>query len=285
MTELLNTRGGIVELFIFFTVIIIIILWGSRGKHNVTPAFDDNFINNMDGYAFENYCAQLLKANGFLDVHVTQGSGDRGFDITCSKNNIKYAIQCKRHTSKIARKAIQEIYTGKAIYKCDIGVILTNSSFTESALKDAHELGVELWDKDKLKQLHASHKSENVTVKEQIINIDSEVALDSRILEESDITSSELSKIKNMSESDKIDSPKKEFFLEGKSCDKKEFESCLANASCDVKVTLFYKDGKQEQSIWKVRKFKENSSLSGNLNSGYLRNWKNKGIIGIKLEL
>jgi hypothetical protein len=82
-----------------------------------------------------------------------------------------------------------------------------------------------------------------------------------------------------------VKSPKKEFILNGIHCDKNKFEENLRKQdSCNVRVTLFYPD-KQENRIWQVRNFSINSNLSGNLASGFLRDWKSKGIIGVKLEL
>ena len=38
----------------------------------------------------------------------------------------------------------------KKIYKKDIAVVLTNRYFTDQAIEEAEELGVKLWDRDKL---------------------------------------------------------------------------------------------------------------------------------------
>jgi len=111
-------------------------------------------IDTMDGHSFEAYCAELLRKNSFLDVEVTKKSGDRGVDITCRKDDTRYAIQCKRFSSKVNRQAVQEIHAGKALYKCDVGVILTNSEFTNSAIEDASELGIELWGNEKFRELN-----------------------------------------------------------------------------------------------------------------------------------
>ena len=64
--------------------------------------FDEiSFIDNgMTGIEFENYCKKLLIANGFENVKVTQASNDYGTDLTATKNQIKYAIQCKKYTEK-----------------------------------------------------------------------------------------------------------------------------------------------------------------------------------------
>lgn len=78
--------------------------------------------------------------------------------------------------------------------------------------------------------------------------------------------------------------PSKEYVLNGVSCSKKKFEAFLKDRECEVKISLFYAD-RQEQHIWRVKNFSKTSNLSGNLHSGYLRNWRGKGITGIKLEL
>lgn len=78
--------------------------------------------------------------------------------------------------------------------------------------------------------------------------------------------------------------PSKEYRLNGVPCSGKDFEAVLRDRECEVKISLFFTD-KQEQEIWRVRNFSKTSNLSGNLHSGYLRNWRKKGIIGIKLEL
>ena len=110
-------------------------------------------IDKMDGHDFEEYCAALLRKNDFYYVEVTQGSGDQGIDIIAHKGGKKYGIQCKRYASKIGNKAVQEVHAGKAIYHCDVGVVLTNSFFTKSAIDLAKATNVVLWDRRKLLEL------------------------------------------------------------------------------------------------------------------------------------
>lgn len=38
-------------------------------------------MDELEGHEFEFFCADLLKAQGFIDVEVTRGSGDFGVDI------------------------------------------------------------------------------------------------------------------------------------------------------------------------------------------------------------
>lgn len=107
----------------------------------------------MEGHDFEYFCADVLKKNGFENVEVTQGSGDHGIDILAEKDNVSYAIQCKRYSSNVGNAAVQQAHTGKSIYKKDIAVVLTNRYFTAQAKEEAQALGVKLWDRDKLNSM------------------------------------------------------------------------------------------------------------------------------------
>lgn len=107
----------------------------------------------MDGHQFEYFCADVLRKNGFKNVQVTQGSGDHGIDILAEKDGITYAIQCKCYSSNIGNAAVQQAHTGKSLYRKDIAVVMTNRYFTSQAKEEAEQLGVKLWDRDKLNEL------------------------------------------------------------------------------------------------------------------------------------
>ena len=87
---------------------------------------------------------------------VTPGSGDQGVVITAEKDDVKFAFQCKCYQSDLGNTPIQEVFTGKTMYKCHVGVVMTNSYFTKSALTAAEATGVLLWDRDKIAGLIAS---------------------------------------------------------------------------------------------------------------------------------
>ena len=113
----------------------------------------ENDFDQLEGHAFETFCAKVLMQNGFEKVKVTQGSGDQGIDIIAHKDDIKYGIQCKCYSSDIGNRAVQEVFAGKTFYDCHIGVVLTNRYFTKSAIKLAQNNGVILWDRNKLLQM------------------------------------------------------------------------------------------------------------------------------------
>ena len=112
-----------------------------------------SFVDQMEGHDFEEFCADLLRKDGYEDVEVTPGSGDQGIDIIAYKHKVKYGIQCKRYASDIGNKAVQEAYAGAKYYNCHVPVVLTNQHFTESAIDLAGKTNVLLWDRDELNRL------------------------------------------------------------------------------------------------------------------------------------
>ena len=108
-------------------------------------------IDLMDGHDFEHWCANALKDMEYTNVTVTPGSGDQGVDVLAEKGGIKYAIQCKRYTSDLGNTPVQEIHSGKYMYHCHIGAVITNRYFTNSAKDLAEVTGVLLWDRDWIK--------------------------------------------------------------------------------------------------------------------------------------
>lgn len=110
-------------------------------------------VDFMEGHQFEEYCAEILREKGFVDVSVTPGSGDQGVDILAAKDGIKYAIQCKNYSSPLSNKPIQEVNAGKMFYNCHVGVVMTNSTFTPGAVALAKATGTLLWDRSELEKM------------------------------------------------------------------------------------------------------------------------------------
>lgn len=112
------------------------------------------YSDNMSGIEFEHYCCELLQKNGYDNVEVTKASADYGCDLIAAKDQIKYAIQCKKYSSPVGITAIQEVIASKSIYKCHVAAVLTNNTFTTSATKLARENNVLLWDGNYLNKLN-----------------------------------------------------------------------------------------------------------------------------------
>lgn len=122
-----------------------------RARRGLSPLENELYkVDHMAGHDFENWCADLLKRNGFEDVKVTPGSNDQGVDVLAEKGGIKYAVQCKCYSTDLGNTPVQEVNTGKMIYHCHVGAVMTNRYFTQGGKDAAAATGVLLWDRDKL---------------------------------------------------------------------------------------------------------------------------------------
>ena len=122
----------------------------------------------MSGQEFEMYCIDILRGLGFANVQQTKASGDQGVDIIAEKDSIRYAFQCKYYSHPIGNYAVQEVNAGVQYYNCDVGVVITNSSFTRSAIELAERCNIELWNGEYLKsKINAVFLRDCVENKEQ----------------------------------------------------------------------------------------------------------------------
>lgn len=144
----LLTRGGLEDFEASYRMI------ASNDYDTVTSQSRIDLYNNqydyMEGHDFEAYCAELLQKNGFDGVEVTPGSNDQGIDIIAYQHGIKFGIQCKRYSSDVGNKAVQEAFAGSTYYHCNVAAVLTNQHFTTQAKDLAKRTGVLLWDRDYL---------------------------------------------------------------------------------------------------------------------------------------
>lgn len=108
-----------------------------------------DFKNIKDGFEFEEYVGRLFKKLGY-NVEQTKLSGDQGADLIIEKDGIKTVIQTKLYSQPVGNKAVQEVVGSIAYYKADAGAVVTNSTFTASAIELANKNNIELIDKDVL---------------------------------------------------------------------------------------------------------------------------------------
>lgn len=103
-------------------------------------------IDGMTGQEFEKTIAGLFERKGY-DVEITKGSGDQGIDIIARRAGKCIGIQAKCYTGTVGNHAIMEAVGGMKYYDCDSCMVVTNSTFTKSALELARVNAVELWDR------------------------------------------------------------------------------------------------------------------------------------------
>ncbi|MFU1888314.1 restriction endonuclease [Bacillus wiedmannii] len=108
-------------------------------------------IDQMDGYQFEEFVAQLFQDMGYK-TEVTSSSGDYGIDVIARRKGLSIGIQAKRYSDKVPNKAVQEVIAGIAYYNLDQGMVITNNFYTKQAQNQAKGTNVLLWDRDMLQR-------------------------------------------------------------------------------------------------------------------------------------
>ena len=100
----------------------------------------------MNGIQYEKACVRYLSHHGYHSIEMTPASGDQGIDIIAWRRRKKYGFQCKYYSRSVGNEAVQQAYAGKQYYDCDYAGVITNSTFTPSALRLAERTDVILLD-------------------------------------------------------------------------------------------------------------------------------------------
>ncbi len=105
-------------------------------------------IDSMSGEQFEKLIAKLFSFLGY-NTNITSFSSDQGVDIIAKNDIITIAIQAKCYNSgAVGNHAIMEVVGGMKFYGADKAMVVTNSTFTRSAIELAKTNGVILWGRD-----------------------------------------------------------------------------------------------------------------------------------------
>src|SRR5262249_38340715 len=109
---------------------------------------DTRRLLNGPWQAFERDVARLLVANGFEDVRIVGGSGDRGADVLGVKNRELWVIQCKFVTNQYpSPSAVDEVVEASRFYEANRLVVAASRAFgpaTFASVKKWATLGVKV---------------------------------------------------------------------------------------------------------------------------------------------
>jgi HJR/Mrr/RecB family endonuclease/uncharacterized protein (DUF697 family) len=106
-------------------------------------------ISAMTGEEFEEFLSLCFEKMGY-SVQKTPKTNDFGADLILEKSGVKTIVQAKRYKGKVGSKAVQEVAGAVKYYGANNAMVVTNSTFTQSAYQLASPNQVELWDKEKL---------------------------------------------------------------------------------------------------------------------------------------
>ncbi len=115
-------------------------LLASLGKPKGRPS-SDWLSPGMDPLGFEQHCAHLLIRSGW-NALTTVGSGDQGADVIAVKGGRKLILQCKYYSSSVGNKAVQEAFAAQRHFGGHFAAVVTNSSYSTSAIALSRTTGV-----------------------------------------------------------------------------------------------------------------------------------------------
>lgn len=105
---------------------------------------------DMTPREFEVFSADLLGKMGYVDIELTQYTNDKGVDIIAYKDDVRYAVQCKRYKEPVGSPDMQKFIGAMMHAKADKGLFITTSRFTREAERMAAEHPIELIDRFKI---------------------------------------------------------------------------------------------------------------------------------------
>ena len=106
-------------------------------------------IDLMSGIEFENFLCSYFKKQGY-QCKTTKASGDQGIDLIATRQETTLAIQAKCYTGTVGNHAVMEAVAGSKYYNANYCMVITNSTFSKSAIELARANGVILWDRQVL---------------------------------------------------------------------------------------------------------------------------------------
>jgi hypothetical protein len=100
--------------------------------------------------SIKNFLAEFLK---FENLETTEIKGDYGADLIGEYKNEKYVIQIKKYSQPVNLKAVQEVYSAKEHYNATRCMVVTNNTFTDSAITLAKSTNCILVDGNNLNRI------------------------------------------------------------------------------------------------------------------------------------
>lgn len=114
-------------------------------------AFELPSLDSLTASQFEEVCVKYLEYKDFNNIILLPKSEDERVTIVAEKEEVKYAIRCIKSDTKVKEDVVLGIESGRKHYRCHVGMVITNSSFTKEAIKVAEEKMIILKKKDGLK--------------------------------------------------------------------------------------------------------------------------------------
>lgn len=102
---------------------------------------DLSFAKDMTPQDFERWCTKIISSNGWKAT-TTKATGDQGADVIAEKEGTRLVLQCKLYNTPVGNKAVQEAFAAQHHYRAKASAVVTNATFTASAISLAATTGV-----------------------------------------------------------------------------------------------------------------------------------------------
>ena len=106
-------------------------------------------VDKMSGQDFEMFLSSLFSKLGY-NVQHTGKTGDFGSDLILEMDGIRIAVQAKRYKENVGPDAVREVTTVLRPRNCTLGMVVTNSYYTDEAKFLAKENNIALWNRNDL---------------------------------------------------------------------------------------------------------------------------------------
>lgn len=93
-------------------------------------------LDRLPGSAFEDWVAAVLDEGG-CQVERTPATRDFGVDLIATVQGRRIGIEAKRHQRPISNQAVRSVVAGSEYHTCEGAAVVTQSTFTESARRQA----------------------------------------------------------------------------------------------------------------------------------------------------
>jgi HJR/Mrr/RecB family endonuclease len=109
-------------------------------------------VDRMNPFSFEELLGMIYEADGYR-TEVTKKSGDQGADVIIEKAGERCVVQAKLYGHPVGNGAVQEVLAARTFYKCHRAIVVTNNSFTKSAIELANSGNITLIGREELVRL------------------------------------------------------------------------------------------------------------------------------------
>ena len=111
----------------------------ARQARQLGYGLDD--LDQLSGTDFEAWVTAVIESGGMAAENI-RDRGDFGVDVIAEVDGVRVGIQVKRSASSVGNSAVQEALAGSGYHDCSLAGVVTQSSFTPAARKQAERARV-----------------------------------------------------------------------------------------------------------------------------------------------